>query len=182
MSNMANSCGRNVAVCKVSHMSKKKFGESAAERLDWARRVRQLRQARGMTQSELAELAGTARQTISNMETEVTSAPQAGVLRRVLEVLGVDVDDTRYSDETELWLSMMGAMIEAIPAERRARSVDEAVRVLAGALRPSVGGSPDTEPTSDSEVIELLQERNHRRPSTQRIAALDQDQKGQPEQ
>lgn len=117
-------------------MSKKSLDDaSAPERAEYARRIKTLRQGQKLKQSELAERAGVTRQTISNMENGVT--PQRDVLRRVLEVLGVDLDAPQFQEETTLWLTMIGTLIETIPQEERPPVVDAAIRVLSDGVRRS---------------------------------------------
>jgi transcriptional regulator with XRE-family HTH domain len=55
-----------------------------------AEQVIRLRQARGLTQSELAELAETKQSGISRLET-ATSAPSLSFLLRVADALGADL-------------------------------------------------------------------------------------------
>lgn len=88
-----------------------------------------------MKQSELAEEAKVSRATISNIENGSTT-PQAEILGRILRALGIEVDATEFGEQTELWLSMMGALIEAIPDGRRAPVVNNAIRVLSDGVRP----------------------------------------------
>lgn len=116
-------------------MSNKKLAElTEAERAEYARRIKPLRQAAGMKQSELAEEAKVSRATISNIENGSTT-PQAEILGRILRTLGVELDSPEFSEQTELWLSMMGSLIEAIPDGRRAPVVNSAIRVLADGVR-----------------------------------------------
>ncbi|MCU1412128.1 MAG: family transcriptional regulator [Rhodoglobus sp.] len=77
--------------------------------------------------------------------------PQEEVLVRVLRVLGLDVDEQRFNPQTELWLSMMGTLIEAIPDERRAPAVDGALRVLGDGLKAS-----NVVPANDTDVLAEL--------------------------
>jgi transcriptional regulator with XRE-family HTH domain len=53
-------------------------------------KLKELRRLRAMSQQELADAAGVGRNTISRIEREETGA-QGRTLRRVAEVLGVDV-------------------------------------------------------------------------------------------
>lgn len=53
-------------------------------------RVRELREARGWTQVELAERAGLRRPTISAIENEQTKGVDFDVLERLANALGVD--------------------------------------------------------------------------------------------
>jgi len=55
-------------------------------------RLAQVRQARGMTQEQLAEASGVHRVTIARIETGEVS-PKAETLKRLADALGVLVDD-----------------------------------------------------------------------------------------
>lgn len=107
---------------------------SMAERAEYASRVKALRLRHDLTQQELADAAGVTRQTIGNLETG-SKVPQAEVLGRVLAVLGVEVDGPQFEAQTDMWLTMMGTLIEAIPAETRPSVVNGAMRVLADGIR-----------------------------------------------
>lgn len=87
-----------------------------------------------MKQSELADEAKVSRATISNIENGSTT-PQAEILGRILRALGIEMESPEFSEQTELWLSMMGSLIEAIPGSRRAPVVNSAIRVLADGVR-----------------------------------------------
>ncbi len=116
-------------------MSNKKLTElTEAERAEYARRIKSLRQAAGLKQAELADEAKVSRVTISNIENGTTT-PQAEILGRILRALGVETDSPEFSAQTELWLSMMGSLIEAIPEQRRAPAVNGAIRILADGVR-----------------------------------------------
>lgn len=53
-------------------------------------RVRELREARGWSQGELAERAGVRRATVSDIELEKTTGVDFDVLERLASALGVD--------------------------------------------------------------------------------------------
>lgn len=106
---------------------------TADERAEWAGRVKTLRLAADLTQQELATEAKTSRQTINNMENGFT--PQLATLKRVLNVLGVDTDPVEFEKQTQMWLTTMGSLIEAIPEERRSKHVDIAIGDLADGVR-----------------------------------------------
>jgi len=128
-------------------MSKKNFLDlSQEERREWGIRVKGLRQAQGMKQEDLAELASVTRQTISNMESG-SVVPQAEKLRRVLEVLGVETGGGEFEEQTEQWLTIMGTLIEATPVSRRDGSVNAAIRVLSDGVRAT---------PSDAELDDVL--------------------------
>lgn len=98
-----------------------------------------------MKQSELGEEAKVSRATISNIENGSTT-PQAEILGRLLAALGVETDAPEFEAQTELWLSMMGALIESIPEPRRAPVVNTAMRVIADGVRDAsseVGSKKD---------------------------------------
>jgi transcriptional regulator with XRE-family HTH domain len=59
---------------------------------DLARNIRQLRQARGLTQVKLAQLAGLPRATWANLETGAAN-PTVGVLARVAAALQVSIEE-----------------------------------------------------------------------------------------
>lgn len=111
-------------------MSKKEEPElSRTERVEYARKVKSLRQSAGMTQQELADAAGVSRQTINTLEAG-DKAPHSESILRVLRVFGIEAEEHRFSEQTELWLHVMGALIEAIPASRQAHTVNRAILVL----------------------------------------------------
>lgn len=111
-------------------MSKKEFSDlSHAQRVEYARKVKSLRQSAGMTQLELANAAGISRATLIDLENGGRT-PQSENIMKVLKVFGVDVEAHRFEEQTELWLSMMGALIEAIPEQRKVETVNQAIRVL----------------------------------------------------
>lgn len=99
-------------------------------RRELAARVKTLRHGKDMTQEELARYAEVSRQTLSDIENGNT-VPQQKVLYRILHVLGVDEETPQFEDQTELWLSLIGTLIETIPETRRGFAVDRVVRSLA---------------------------------------------------
>jgi len=135
---------------------------TAEERAEWASRVKTLRLVAGLTQQELATEAKTSRQTVNNMENGFT--PQLKTLIRVLNALGVETDPVVFEQQTELWLTTMGTLIEQIPEDRRGRHVDIAISGLADGIRgtqsnvvpfPNVGGGADYEDGSHQAVASL---------------------------
>lgn len=124
-------------------MSKKKFSDmSMDERQQMASRVKSLRQEAGMTQAQLAEAAGVSRATINTLETGA-KVPQADNLAKVLGIFGL-TDGPEFDAQTESWLSMIGTLIEAIPASRREPAVAGVIRDLGREIqRSNVGDMPD---------------------------------------
>lgn len=146
-------------------MSKKKIADmSMAERAELATQVKPLRLHAGLRQDELAELAATDRTTIVNIETAKTT-PQARVLTRIFDALGVEDGEVSFTPETEAWLSSMGTLIEMIPTVTRPKHVNRAIAGLAAGLSdygdpeydnvsqfPDVSGSADYEDGSHQAV------------------------------
>jgi transcriptional regulator with XRE-family HTH domain len=93
-----------------------------------ARRVREERRRRGMTQQDLADAAGVAMRTIHNFERE-TSTPQAANLRKILHVLDMeasegdnDAEDTRegWPDDLRTFTDIIAIYLMSLPAGERA--------------------------------------------------------------
>ena len=123
-------------------MSKKEITElSRDQRVDYAKKVKSLRQSAGMTQQELADAAGVSRQTVNTLETG-DKAPHSDSILRVLRVFGVDAEDHRFSEQTELWIHIMGALIEAIPASRQHHTVNRAILVLSDGVSGNSNVTP----------------------------------------
>jgi transcriptional regulator with XRE-family HTH domain len=101
---------------------------SVEDRKRLAEQVRTTRDALGMTQSDLAQAAGVTRQTVSNLENG--TAPQERVLRSVLAVLGISATGSTYSEDTEMWLGIIGGVLEALPDDSRNRAGQAAVTVV----------------------------------------------------
>lgn len=105
-------------------------------RRELASRVKTLRHGKDMTQEELARYAEVSRQTLSDIENGNT-VPQQKVLFRILHVLGVDEEAPQFEEQTELWLSLIGTLIETIAEPKRGTAVDRVVRSLAEDIRSS---------------------------------------------
>lgn len=134
-----------------------------SEREELSSRVKTLRLQRGMKQEELAVYAQVSRQTLSDIENGRV-VPQEKSLRRLLEVLGVDLDNPSFEPQTELWLSTIGTLIEAIPESNRARTVNQVIHVLGDGLKASsnvtqlhVGGAVHDEDYDVSEAPDFNQ-------------------------
>lgn len=127
----------------------KKFFENLTqdERAELAKAIKPLRQSAGLTKKDVYAEAGISRQTLDNIENGVT-VPQVDILMRVLDVVGYETEEPQFSPTTETWLSMIGTLIELIPTQRRANSVDRVIRTLASAARST--DTVDQESDSDS--------------------------------
>lgn len=161
--------------------TKKMSATTPSERAELAKQIKALRQSAGMSKKLLAHEAQISRQTLDNIENGVT-APQAGVLERILNTLGVSTETISFESETDLWLTMIGTLIEQLPAELRPQSVDRVVRSLAHDIKnapanvtpvhqdavvtPLHASIDDFEEASDDEVTEAL---------SMPFAALDRD-------
>ncbi|GGD33370.1 hypothetical protein GCM10010915_12190 [Microbacterium faecale] len=122
---------------------------TTAERTALSRQVKRVRQDREMTQAELAEAANVSRQTLSDIENG-SRVPQDAVLRRIMGVLGIDLPGSDQSDDTRMWLGLIGGVLEAMPPENRPRAGKAALDAATAELLSSVsGGSKDREPKQD---------------------------------
>lgn len=88
-----------------------------------------------MTQAQLGEAAGVSRATVNTLETGA-KVPQADNLAKVLGVFGL-ADGPDFEAQTEQWLSMIGTLIEAIPAQRREPAVSSVIRDLGREIQRS---------------------------------------------
>lgn len=126
-------------------MSKNFFENlTSEERAELAKMVKPLRQTAGLTKKDVYDEAAISRQTLDNIENGVT-VPQMDVLKRVLDVVGYEVDEPEFEPQTETWLVILGTLIEAVPATRRPQAVDRTIRRLALEARQSQ--ADDDEPS-----------------------------------
>lgn len=65
------------------------------------KRVQKLRQAKGMSLTELAERAGVAKSYLSSIERDIQSNPSIQFLEKVGSVLGVSVEDFLHANDKE---------------------------------------------------------------------------------
>lgn len=117
-------------------MSRKINLSDHATRREMAEKVRTLRVDRGLSQQELANLVEVSRQSIVDIENG-NKVPRAKTLKKILTVLGVEVEAVEFNEQTEKWLVMFGTFIEAIPEVKRADAVQRAL----GSLAAEVGAS-----------------------------------------
>jgi len=112
---------------------------TANERAQLAALVRERRFELGLKQAELAERAGTTRQTISNIENAAT-VPQQAVLTRITDALGITPQGNSLDPDVESWVGMIGGMLQALDGERRSRAGRAAVNAVAAEVgRANVG-------------------------------------------
>lgn len=122
------------------HMSKSPFELlTYDERSAHAQRIKSLRQARNLTQDDLANEASVSRATINNWENGST-VPQADKLEVVFRALGVSLDEDELQPATREWLAVMGVLIEKVPAAERQPVMNSAITLVARAGATDVGG------------------------------------------
>lgn len=119
-----------------------------------AEKVRTLRVDRDLSQQELGDLVEISRQSIVDIESG-KKVPRAKTLKKILMVLGVEVETVEFNEQTENWLLMFGTLIEAIAEPNRASAVSRALGTLAAEVGASnvthaqfgrnVSGANDTE-------------------------------------
>lgn len=145
----------------------KKFSEllSQEERADLAKLVKPLREASGLSKKDVYDEARISRQTLDNIESGAT-VPQVDVLKRVLDVVGYEIAAPQFEQQTEQWLTMIGTLIEVIPAERRQRAVDQAIRRLVMEGRVAIDEEPPLIEIDAAHAYGLAAEDRERRADT----------------
>lgn len=144
-------------------------GASEQQRLLYAKQIAPVRKVRGLSQEELAVAAGVSRNTVVNYETGAVT-PQVAKLRSIFNVLGIGTETDEFEPETEGWLAMFGALIEAIERGERLEVVNEAQAVFLRAIGrgTAVGPSPEDggrvtpitrKPIEDMDVNEIERQR-----------------------
>ncbi|QIM19474.1 helix-turn-helix transcriptional regulator [Leucobacter coleopterorum] len=114
------------------------------ERKHLASQVRQLRQGAGMKQQDLADLVGISRQALSNIERGAT--PQIENLRKIYEALGADLHASEHTTDTDLWLEIIGGMLDTLDQPRQGKAGQAAVNAIAAVIaEPRVGGLIENE-------------------------------------
>jgi transcriptional regulator with XRE-family HTH domain len=148
-------------------MSKTRYEHLTYEdREGHARRIKSLRQARGLTQDDLAVEAHVSRATINNWENGAT-VPQADKLEVVFRALGVQLDESEFEPATQEWLAVLGVLIEKIPAVDRQPVMNSAITLVARGARSDVGGPYEHQ---DLPALDDQREKKIRR-SSPRMAA-----------
>lgn len=88
----------------------------------------------GLRQEDLAREARVSRTTLIDIEAGKL-IPQGGTLQRILDVLGVSTDtEPQFDRDTEMWMGMVGGMLQALPIDRRNRAGQAAVNAVAEEL------------------------------------------------
>jgi len=114
-------------------MSKNSLGSMSMEqRRQFAAQVKQVRLELGLTQQDLADAASVSRQTVSNLERG--TVPQAENLARILDTLGIHTSTSEFSEDTDMWLGVLGGMLESLPPMRRGVAGQAAVSAVAAEL------------------------------------------------
>ncbi|MEB0303851.1 helix-turn-helix transcriptional regulator [Cryobacterium sp. 10I1] len=101
-------------------------------RLSYSQKVRPARVAQGLSQDELAEMAGVSRGTVMNLESG-KSAPQADKLWRILLALDIAPGrDNEWPVYVEEYLRLIAPLITAITDEKRRGEVMGKVIMMLG--------------------------------------------------
>jgi transcriptional regulator with XRE-family HTH domain len=74
--------------------------EAAGQAWDIALQLAALRQARGLTQKQVAEMLGTKQQAIARLEDPAYTGHSLSMVRKYVEALGASLDVTIVPDET----------------------------------------------------------------------------------
>ncbi len=148
-------------------MSKTRFELLTYEqRESHAKRIKSLRQARGLTQDDLAGEAKGSRATINNWENGAT-VPQPDKLEVVFRALGVQLDESEFEPATQEWLAVLGVLVERIPARERQPVMNSAITLVARATPSNVGAPYEHQ---DLPALDDQREKTIRR-SSPRMAA-----------
>lgn len=118
------------------------------ERAAWGPLIRESRRAQGITQDDLAQMAGTTRRTIGSIEAG-KSAPHLKILERVLAVLGLQESPALDGDVLS-FLALLGPLLQRMSPTDRAYLMPELVRVALGDDSPTTpeGSLPNTGETA----------------------------------
>jgi len=143
------------------------------EREGHAKRIKSLRQARGLTQDDLAGEAKVSRATINNWENGAT-VPQADKLEVVFRALGVQLDESEFEPATQEWLAVMGVLVEKIPAADRQPVMNGAITLVARGTGSNVGAPYEHQdlPALDDQRESTIR-RSSSRMAAKRAAAKD---------
>jgi transcriptional regulator with XRE-family HTH domain len=127
------------------------------------RNVRQLRQARGLTQAQVARLAGVPRATWSNLESGLAN-PTLDVLRKVAQALQLSIEEllSRPRAPTRLYLrddlpvrSPHGATVRRLLPDKVPNLELERIELPRGVRMPGVPHTPGTREYLTCELGEL---------------------------
>jgi transcriptional regulator with XRE-family HTH domain len=104
---------------------------TADERAKLGAAIKELRMARGLSQSDIADAANITRKTYGTLERGERAA-HAGNLRKVLEVLGIPQvsDFDRYDEGTRMFIAITAPMFGALPESARAGAQQDVIALL----------------------------------------------------
>lgn len=148
-------------------------GASAEDRARFAELVRPGRLRVGMSQLELATIAGVDRTTVSNVE-RGAGAPQPDVLRRLLGALGIATDLSHDDTEVEQWIAILESLLLSVPEHARAAAADDAIAAIAEHVRAS-GTSEAT--ASIPRIVESMQRDHAAQPIAAKRGAARRDER-----
>lgn len=116
------------------------------ERSTWASKIRPARVARSLSQQEVADMAGVARNTVVNAESG-TKIPQADKLWRIMIALDLTPDPREeWPDWVQEWIAVIAPLIQAIPQPPRNQVMTEVVMMLGNA---AMGNPRSKDPRPD---------------------------------
>lgn len=101
---------------------------SEQERMRFAAMVKPARLALGLTQAEVAEAAGVARNTVAHLEAG-KQIPQAEKLWAIMLVVGVRPDSKEQPEWLDEWLAILIPALHRLAPEDRGRVLGECVRI-----------------------------------------------------
>ncbi|NKR72945.1 helix-turn-helix domain-containing protein [Rhodococcus hoagii] len=115
-------------------------GATEQERMTWASKIKPARVSRGLTQQEVAEMAGVSRNTVVSAESG-SKVPQSDKLWRIMIALDLGPDPAdSFPDDVHTWLAILGPLIANIPTAKRESAMVRVITMLGQeiASRPDV--------------------------------------------
>ncbi|MBM4522480.1 helix-turn-helix domain-containing protein [Rhodococcus hoagii] len=117
-------------------------GATEQERMTWASKIKPARVSRGLTQQEVAEMAGVSRNTVVSAESG-SKVPQSDKLWRIMIALDLGPDPAdSFPDDVHTWLAILGPLIANIPTAKRESAMVRVITMLgqeiAGGTRPDI--------------------------------------------
>jgi len=142
---------------------------TAQERLLYGSAIQGLRKALDLTQAEVADAANVSARTVRNIEKGDVAA-QPAVLKRILLALDVTVGGVHLRPETEMWLSILGPLIEALPEDSQTAVMKQVLRTL---TRHINAGRHSAASAVDPKVLQLVPTTSVGRLSDDELRHLD---------